>query len=360
MLRLILSVIVVFGFSGNSYAAQNNKNLDQLLYDSIHFSENGNDVVVELDKIKEYLQSGANPNWVNSKQKRSQTVLSRFVEQTSISRDQQIRGKGYSAIKLLFDNGAKIQQLIDNQILFWPVANGFYDLTKLLLEKGVSAKSWPKSIGTGLTPIEYAAKNGHKNIVDLLSEYGAIKVDKKDIIQSRFIEVAKFGTVSELDELLKKGARLNTRNKDRETALINAMIGIIDNSNVKKVSYLLSNGADPNYEGNAVLVSVFSPPLHVATIYTSFLFGTDKRDHEPGKKIIQLLLENGAYVSGKDQNGLTPLHYAAKYNNIFAAHLFLIKGSKVMSRDNEGKTPLDYAESAEIIKLLKEYGAREI
>jgi hypothetical protein len=155
---------------------------------------------------------------------------------------------------------------------------------------------------------------------------------------------------------------------------------MVDKSSVKKVGYLLSNGADPNYEGDGLLG--FFPPLHMATIHTSFLFRSDKRDHEPGKKIIQLLLENGAYVSGKDQNGLTPLHYAAiengayvsgkdqngltplhyaaKYNNIFAAHLFLIKGSKVMPRDNEGKTPLDYAESAEMIKLLKEYGAREI
>lgn len=361
MLRLVLSVIFVFGFSGNCYAEQNNKNWDQLLYDSIHFAENGNDVVVELDKIKEYLQNGANPNWINSKREKSKTVLSQFVELICWSRDQQIRGKGYSAIKLLFDNGAKIQQLIDDEILFWPVAMDFYDLTKLLLEKGVSAKSWSKSIGTSLTPIEHAAKDGHKNIVGLLLEYGAIKVDEKDIIQSRFIEVARFGTVSELDELLKKGARINTRNKDRETALINALTDISDrtyNNMVNKVSYLLSNGADPNYEGDGGFD--FLLPLHVATRYTSFLFGFDKSDHEPGEKILQLLLENGAYVSGTDQNGLTPLHYAAKYNNIFAAHLFLMKGSKVMPRDNEGKAPLDYAESAEMIKLLKEYGAREI
>ncbi len=359
MLRLILSVFIVFSFSGNCYAEQNNKNWDQLLYNSIHFAENGNEVVVELDQIKECLQSGANPNWINSKPKYGhQTVLSQFVGIICISKDQRIRSRGYSAIKLLFDNGAKIQKLVDDQILFMPVASNFYDLTKLLLEKGVSAKSWPKKIGTEFTPIEYAAKEGNKNIVNLLSEYGAIKVDKKDIIQSRFIEVASFGTVSELDELIKNGARINERNKDRETALLNAITGeIISNSSIKKVVYLLSHGADPNYEGNGMLGFL---PLHVATIHTSFVFRYDNRDHEPGKKIIQLLLENGAYVSGKDQNGLTPLHCAAKYNNIFAARLFLIKGAKVMPRDNKGKTPLDYAESAEMIKLLKEFGASEL
>lgn len=362
MLRLVLSVIFVFSFSGNCYAEQNNKNWDQLLYDSIYFAENGNDVVVELDKIKEYLQNGANPNWINSKREKSKTVLSQFVELICWSRDQQIRGKGYSAIKLLFDNGAKIQKLIDDEILIWPVARDFYDLTKLLLEKGVSAKSWPKSIGTSLTPIECATKDGYKNIVDLLLEYGAIKVDEKNTIQSRFIEVAKLGTVSELDELLKNGARVNARNKDRETALTNAITDISDrtyNNMVKKVGYLLNNGANPNYEGQG-MIGGFSPPLHVATIYTSYLFRTDKVEHGSGKKILQLLLENGAHVSGKNQNGLTPLHYAAKYNNIFAARLFLKSGSKVMPKDNEEKTPLDYAESAEMIKLLKEHGAREL
>jgi len=359
MLRLILSVFIVFSFSGNCYAEQNNMNWDQLLYNSIHFAENGNEVVVELDQIKECLQSGANPNWINSKPKSGrQTVLSQFVGIICISKDQRIRSRGYSAIKLLFDNGAKIQRVWDDKILFWPVANDFYDLTKLLLEKGVSAKSWPKKIGTEFTPIEYAAKEGNKNIVNLLSEYGAEKVNEKDRIQSRFIEVAQWGTIEELDELLKKGARINEKNKDRETALLNALFGAtLSNSGVKKVAYLLDHGADPNYEGEAMFGSL---PLHVATIDTSFLFKSNIRDHGPGKQLINMLLASGAYVSGKDKNGMTPLHCAAKYNNIFAARLFLIKGAKVMPRDNKGKTPLVYAESAEMIKLLKEFGAREL
>jgi len=30
-----------------------------------------------------------------------------------------------------------------------------------------------------------------------------------------------------------------------------------------------------------------------------------------------------------------------------------------MPHDNKGKTPLDYAESAELIRLLKDHGAKE-
>ena len=72
-----------------------------------------------------------------------------------------------------------------------------------------------------------------------------------------------------------------------------------------------------------------------------------------------MLLDNGAYVSGRDETGMTPLHVAAKHNNIYAAHLLLEKGSKVMPKDDKGKTPLDYAESYEMIKLLKKYGGKE-
>ena len=34
-------------------------------------------------------------------------------------------------------------------------------------------------------------------------------------------------------------------------------------------------------------------------------------------------------------------------------------GCKIMPTDRRGKTPLDYAESAEMIKLLKDHGAKE-
>lgn len=49
------------------------------LYNAIHFAENGNDLVVELDKIKHLLEAGANPNWINTEHVRRESVLSRYV-----------------------------------------------------------------------------------------------------------------------------------------------------------------------------------------------------------------------------------------------------------------------------------------
>ena len=71
------------------------------------------------------------------------------------------------------------------------------------------------------------------------------------------------------------------------------------------------------------------------------------------------LLKAGAKVSGMDSQGRTPLHLAAKSDNVRAAEVLIKEGAKVMARDESGRTPLDYAESAPMIKLLKANGATE-
>ena len=72
------------------------------------------------------------------------------------------------------------------------------------------------------------------------------------------------------------------------------------------------------------------------------------------------LFKAGAKVSGVDEKtGQTPLHIAARINNVRAAEIFIKEGATVMPKDRLGKTPLDYAESAAMIRLLKENGAIE-
>ncbi len=94
-------------------------------------------------------------------------------------------------------------------------------------------------------------------------------------------------------------------------------------------------------------------------ITTSTSFNVKDGWHESSKRILRLLIDEGALVSKKDGRGKLPLHYAAENNNIYAAELLLSNHSKIMSKDNDGKAPLDYAESGEMIQLLKKYGARE-
>jgi ankyrin repeat protein len=357
MKKIILSFIFLFILAFNLYAEPDK--WTQLLYDSIHYV--GNDIIIDIEKIENALVNGANPNWIRLQPDayiKEESILSHFVELISQSRDPKITEDGVKAIEMLFKYKAKLQYC-DGTILFWPISYGKYEIVKILLEKGASATFWPKDeIGYdwNFTPIEQAAANGHEEIIELLVRYGAKKLSEKDVIQLRFIETAKFGTISELKDLIKKGADVNTRNQNEETALINAIKFFRDYAIYIKVMYLLDLGADVNLKGRGLFG--ITTPLHQAIWSSKFLFKYNK-DTIDAEIILQELIKKGAFVSAQNGDGETPLHIAAKYNHLYAARLLLESGAKVMPKDNEGKTPLDYAESAEMIRLLKEHGAKE-
>jgi ankyrin repeat protein len=123
----------------------------------------------------------------------------------------------------------------------------------------------------------------------------------------------------------------------------------------EKIKTLIELGANVNLPGKGM---IYKLPLNQAIVLSSIQF---KRliNEQYAKKVIQTLISRGAHVSKKDENDMTPLHVAAKFDNYFAANELLKAGAKVMDRNENGKTPLDLAESSEMIKLLKKYGAKE-
>ena len=73
--------------------------------------------------------------------------------------------------------------------------------------------------------------------------------------------------------------------------------------------------------------------------------------------LVRLLLEHRAEVSGRDDMGTTPLHYAAIKGRKEVALLLLAHGADVSAKDNAGYTPLQFALDAEVAQLLLEHGA---
>jgi ankyrin repeat protein len=102
-------------------------------------------------------------------------------------------------------------------------------------------------------------------------------------------------------------------------------------------------------------------PIHMVVMMNTL---TMNRPHKGSNKVavevMRRLIKSGAKVSSMDSRGRTPLHLAAKVNNIVAAKILLESGCRVVPKDNLGKTPLDYAESSEMISLLKKHGAKEL
>ncbi|UCE49446.1 MAG: ankyrin repeat domain-containing protein [Phycisphaerales bacterium] len=275
------------------------------------------------------------------------------------------------AIKLLFRHKAKLQHC-DGPILFWPITNGTYKIVKILLENGASATAWSKNeLGTNynMTPIQEAARKGHERIADLLVGFGATKLSNRDAVQIRFVEAAQWEDVEVLEKLVERGAQVNVRNPNNETALIN-LLGAFFKPRPElwlKFVYLLDVlGADVNLKGRGSLMTHgTTTPLHQAIISTKFCFDSkhtksfSQVEKDLAEQLLRRLIERGAYVSGRDEDEKTPLHVAARWNNVVGAKILIEAGARITPRDSDGKTPLDYAESAEMIRLLKSHGAKE-
>lgn len=70
-------------------------------------------------------------------------------------------------------------------------------------------------------------------------------------------------------------------------------------------------------------------------------------------EIVKLLIEKGANVRVTNNNGQTPLHYAASRNRLDVAQVLLEANSEVNPRDNMGSTPMHRAASRGHIDMVK-------
>lgn len=75
--------------------------------------------------------------------------------------------------------------------------------------------------------------------------------------------------------------------------------------------------------------------------------------------MIDLLIKNGADVKTKNDHGITPLMFAAKFGDLESVGVLIENGADINARDNDGKTAADYAREnykrekiPEILKVL--------
>jgi ankyrin repeat protein len=191
----------------------------------------------------------------------------------------------------------------------------------------------------GATPLDGAAGNGCKDVVELLLAKGA-DVNAKENNGRTPLHWAAFSGKKDVAELLlAHKADVNAKDNDGKTPLHEAT-----SEGYKDVAeLLLARGADVNAQDKDGM-----PPL---------LWAVEKGDRE----MAGFLLAHKADIDAKEGLiGMTSLHLAATTGKKDMAELLLANSADVNAKDKLGQTPLDAARIAkhqDIAELLLAHGA---
>ncbi len=177
--------------------------------------------------------------------------------------------------------------------------------------------------------------------VKVLIDHGA-DPDARDKLGRTALFYAELSENTEVfDVLADNGANVNAQDNDGATPLHNAARF----SRADCAAALLRNGADPNIRG----MSGGSP-----------LFGT-MWDRKASVETARLLIQAGACVNTKDNDGSFPLWKAALFGHTEMVKLLVSSGADVNVERREGKTPLTVATDhgyPEIAEFLRANGAK--
>lgn len=238
-------------------------------------------------------------------------------------------------------------------LLMWAAYKGNFESLKYLIKKGAN----PNAKG-----IIYKSK-------DLESYYGnllTISVSKNNTEMVKYLVETLKISVSEPEMFASdssKLAKLFYKHNSKPmgwTPLIYATY----NANISMVKYLVSKGANLNYDsylGNtAIYYAAYQPDETLAEQYNEIFFYLASKganlvvnDKVNGysllhlaafhnnTKQIQFLLNNKAKVDATTKLGSSPLYLASEHNNFSAASMLIEKGANInFKRNTDGLTPL--------------------
>jgi ankyrin repeat protein len=292
-----------------------------------------------MEEIKKLIENGAD---INAKDNLGQTPLYAAIWSGDAN-----------MVELLLDKGANMKiKDIDGQTPFnVAVRYSQKDILKLFVARGAEVSSIQVAACIGdlgrvkaflargidintkdtrnRTALHYAAKEGHKEVVELLLANGA----DVNAGNGTAAELAMNSGHTEIVELLmSKGADISP---------LHLAIHLKDEAQARS---LIKAGADVNKR-----TKYGTTPLQMAV--------------DAGlKSIAELLIEKGADVNAKDNWHWTPLHGAAEegYKNI--VELLISRGANVNARDGDSRTPLSYTKQKgynDIAEILRKHGAKE-
>jgi ankyrin repeat protein len=174
--------------------------------------------------------------------------------------------------------------------------------------------------GAGQTPLHAAVGRDHADVVDLLVGLGADVNARTGLVGFSPLHLARSDAV--VDHLVLSGADVNARDQEGRTPLHLAAA----RGDKAAVDALLRRGAIPA----ATATRGGWTPLHSAA----------------NADIARSLLAAGADPNARDAGAATPLHWAAGTGKLEVIDALLEGGASLDSQDGEGRTPLWWAMSS--------------
>ncbi|MCH2228896.1 MAG: ankyrin repeat domain-containing protein [Crocinitomicaceae bacterium] len=245
-----------------------------------------------------------------------------------------VKGNNLEMTKFLISIGAQ-----DNNTMNHAAENNNMTMVKLLTESNFA-------FGSSLI---YAAENNNKTMVQYLVDSGSkinIKQKRKSGLFSRYYVspigfAVKNNNLEMTEYFISKGGSIQKAidecfNQQKNT-ILKSLIPKYDNldqllaeaflmTNTEMITYILNEGADINYkddQGNTL--------LHTSA-------------KEANIKNAKMLVEQyNANIEAKNLHGVTPLMLAASSKNILVTNYLIAKGAEVNEIDGKGETALFYS-----------------
>ena len=209
----------------------------------------------------------------------------------------------------------------ENKRLFDAIENGNTELVKELIDNGVNVNAEDNET---FIPLHYAVQNEQTEIVKMLLQHGGDAKKAERMGMTPFcLAVMRAeedgGTMAR--SMLENGVDINAE-CDKGFAEIHYLCGICDDAAV--VKFMLENGANVNAHASCNGATA----LHLA-VRNSHL------------EVAKLLIDNGADVNAVDEEGLTPLHYCARYtqDDTEMAKLLIDNGADLQAESKAGTIP---------------------
>ncbi|MDI6812191.1 MAG: ankyrin repeat domain-containing protein [Desulfitobacteriaceae bacterium] len=206
--------------------------------------------------------------------------------------------------------------------------NGHLEAARLLAGRGADLNGREAKFGG--TALIHAARNGHPEVVRMLLEKGA-NPEIADTKEGRtaLLWAVRHNHSEVVRALLDRGARINAGDDNGRNALATACIY----AKPETLNLLLERG------GNEEEAAGDKPLLMVAA-------AAGRTDN------VRLLLDNGADINARDQEGRTALMWAAKAGKKDTVKFLLEGGADADAVDHEGNRALEHAKSEDIMNLL--------